>query len=199
MADKAGATARRASVASSQRLTIARRLRQRADRGARTRRAGNDGSLRQSPRAGGRRQRRARAIGGRLRPMGRQLRARRTAIDEDARSDLPRDVAARPDSPRPASRIACRDHPLVRRRVSRSARASGTRACLFQPGRDDDLAFRFGYDAGATRWPTWRLLYGLSATSSARVPLSKVPGADGERHACRLARMWDNCWRRISN
>ena len=27
----------------------------------------------------------------------------------------------------------------------------------FEPGRDDDLAFRFGHDPGVTQWPTWRL------------------------------------------
>ena len=68
---------------------FARRLRQRAHRRARLRRAGNDGSLRQSPRIGVWRQGCARTIGGRLRLVGRQLHARRVAVDAGARCGLP--------------------------------------------------------------------------------------------------------------
>ena len=46
-----------------------------------------------------RRQGRAGALGGRLRPMGRQLRARRAASDEGALAAFLSDVEARPDSP----------------------------------------------------------------------------------------------------
>ena len=67
----------------------ARRLRQRTHCHARARRAGNDGSLRQGPRVGVWRQGCAGAIGGRLRLMGRQLHARRVAVDAGARSGLP--------------------------------------------------------------------------------------------------------------
>ena len=53
------------------------------------RRAGNDGSVRQGARVGSRRQGRARTIGGRLRPVGRQLTSGRAAVDEGARGGLP--------------------------------------------------------------------------------------------------------------
>ena len=123
MADKAGATARRAHrrLGRSEPATdaIARRLRQRALGGARLRRAGNDGSLRQSPRVGVWRQGCAGAVGGRLRPMGRQLHARRVAIDAGARGGLPQrrrgEARFARGRRRPSRR---RDHLLVRRRIS---------------------------------------------------------------------------------
>ena len=104
----------------------------------------------QSPPVGVRRKGRARAAGGRFRPMGRQLHAGRVAVDEGARGSLSR-------RHRGATRFA-----RGRRRASR-ARASPTGSreniveardhleralALFQPGRDDDLAFRFGPDPG---------------------------------------------------
>ena len=54
-----------------------------------------------------------------------------------------------------------RNDALVRRRVSRSTKHLERALALFQPGRDDDLAFRFGQDAGVaamlylalTLWP----------------------------------------------
>ena len=145
-ANRRGQGGRRAAAATD---AVARRLRQRAHRRARLRRAGNDGSLRQSPRVGVWRQGCARTIGGRLRLMGRQLRARRLAIDAGARSGLPQrrrgETRFARGRRRPSRR---RDHLLVRRRV-REARDHLERAlALFQPGRDDDLAFRFGLDPG---------------------------------------------------
>ena len=86
MADKAGAGDRRALRRAA---AIARRLRQRADRSARLRRARDDGGLRQSPRVGVGRQGCARTAGGRLWPVGGKLRARRAVGDEGARRDLP--------------------------------------------------------------------------------------------------------------
>ncbi len=129
MADRAGVTARRAAsrLGRSKSATdaVARRLRQRAHRGARLRGAGNDGSLRQSPRVGVWRQGCAGTIGGRLRPVGRQLRARRIAVDAGARGGIPQRHRG---EPRFAGGRCCaphrRGHPLVRRRVRRGARAA---------------------------------------------------------------------------
>ena len=69
--------------------------------------AGNDGSLRQSPRVGVWRQGRARTIGGRLGLMGRQLHARR-ACHRCGRTLRPSSATSRRDPirPRPASPIA---------------------------------------------------------------------------------------------
>ena len=61
------------------------------------------------------------------------------------------DVEARPDSPEAgvAYRAQGITHWFAGEYVG--AREHLERAlCLFQPGRDDDLAFRFGYDAGAS-------------------------------------------------
>ena len=142
--DGRGQGASRAAAATD---AAAGRLRQRAHRGARLRRAGNDGSLRQSPRVGVRRQRRARAIGGRLWPLGRQLRARRLAVDEGACGGLPQPTSRRdPIRPRPASRIASPGPPTVRWRVSRGAGSLGTGARLVRtrPRRRSGLSFRTG-------------------------------------------------------
>ena len=153
MADKAGATARRlpaGSAAPSQRLTqLAHRLRQRAHRRARLRRAGNDGSLRQSPRVGLWRQSRARTLGGRLRLMGRQLQPRRAAIDAGARGGIPQRHRGETRFAR-GRRCAShrRNYSLVRRRVHEARDHLERALALFQPGRDDDLAFRFGLDPG---------------------------------------------------
>ena len=92
-----------------------------------------------------RRQGCARTIGGRLRPLGRQLRARRVAVDAGARGGLPRRrrgearfARGRRRSPRR------RGHVLVRRRVSRGARSLGTRARLVptRPRRRSGLSLR---------------------------------------------------------
>jgi predicted ATPase len=61
-----------------------------------------------------------------------------------------RDVAAKPDSPEAgvAHRVCAQTHWFAGEYVE--ARHHLERAlALFQPGRDDDLAFRFGHDAGA--------------------------------------------------
>ena len=58
------------------------------------------------------------------------------------------DVEAKPDSPRASRPTRRRDHTLVCRRVSGGARPLERALALFQPGRDDDLAFRFGSDPG---------------------------------------------------
>ena len=65
--------------------TLARRLRQRPFRGARAGRAGDDGSFREGPRGGAWRTRGARTAGGRLGPLGRQLRSGRTVVDDGPR------------------------------------------------------------------------------------------------------------------
>ena len=198
MADKAGATARRAHrrLGRSEPATdaVARRLRQRAHRRARLRRAGNDGSLRQSPRVGVRRQGRARTIGGRLRSVGRQLRAGRVAVDEGARSGLPQrrrgETRFARGRRRPSRR---RGHLLVRRRVSRSAGSSRTRARLVptRPRRRSGLSLRTG---------PRRRRDGLSGDCvvAARRGRSRDfahrPHADADRgpHPCRHARVWKN-------
>ena len=89
----------------------------------------------------------ARAVGGRLRLMGRQLRARRLAIDAGARSGLPQrrrgETRFARGRRRPSRR---RDHLLVRRRVSRGAGSLRTRARLVptRPRRRSGLSLRTG-------------------------------------------------------
>ena len=72
------------------------------------------------------------------------------------------DVEASPDSPEAGvAHRAAGINVLVRRRISRGAGHLERALALFQPGRDDDLAFRFGQDAGVaamhylalTLWP----------------------------------------------
>ena len=78
------------------------------------------------------------------------LRAWRVALDAGARRGLPRRRRGETRFAR-GRRRSSRDgnHALVRRRVSsRRAIIWNARSTLFQPGRDDDLAFRFGQDAG---------------------------------------------------
>ena len=150
MADKAGGTA--GSAAARRRTNddaVARRLRQRALGGARLWRARNDGSLRKGPRVGVWRQGRAGTAGGRLRPMGRQLHPRRAAAMREHSATFLSDVEAKPNSPEAsvAHRVAGITHWFAGE--YREAREHLERALpLFQPGRDDDLAFRFGHDAG---------------------------------------------------
>ena len=126
---------------------VARCLRQRAHRRARLWRAGNDESLRQSPRVGVRRQGCARTIGGRLRLMGRQRHARRLAIDAGARSGLPQRHRGETRFARGRRRPSVRrDHLLVRRRVSRGAGSprKGARLVPTRPRRRSGLSFRTG-------------------------------------------------------
>ena len=152
MADKAGATARRAtggSAAASQRLTqlhVAYGNALIAARGYR--RAGNNGGLRQSPRVGVRATRmrpsdwRPTTVYGSAATCGANLPSMRTHA-----AAFLSDVEARPNSPEAgvAHRVA-RDHSLVRRRVSRSARSSGTRARSVptRPRRRSGLSLRAG-------------------------------------------------------
>ena len=85
----------------------------------------------------------ARAIGGRLRRMGRQLRAWRAAIDAGARSGLPQrrrgETQVARSRRRPSRRRA---HLLVRRRVSRSAGSTrkGARRVRARPRRRSGLS-----------------------------------------------------------
>ena len=174
MADKAGATAQQAtggSAAPNQRLTQLHVAYGNAlYRGARLRRAGNDGSLRQSPRVGVWRQGCAGTIGGRLWPMGRQLHARRVAIDAGARGGLPQrrrgETRFARGRRRPSRR---RDHLLVRRRVSRGAGSSwNVRSPCSNPAATTIWPFASDRTPASPRWPIWRLCHGLSARSIAR-------------------------------
>ena len=91
-----------------------------------------------------RRQGRARTIDGRLRTVGRQLHAWRAIGDEGARRGFPQRRRARPDSPEAGVAHRARGHALVRRRVSRSAGSSGTRArpVPTRPRRRSGLSLR---------------------------------------------------------
>ena len=111
------------------------------------------------------------------------------------------DVEARPDSPEAG--VAHRAAGLTRWFAGeyREARDHFERAlALFQPGRDDDLAFRFGQDAGVAAM-------GLSGdcVMAARRGRSRDfahrphADADGGPHPCRHARGWKNCTRPCSN
>ena len=94
---------------------VACRLRQRAPRRARHWRAGDDRSLRESPRGGAWRQGRAGTAGGRLRPVGRQPRARRAAGDEGALGGFPKRRRGETQLARGRRRASRpRDHSLVR-------------------------------------------------------------------------------------
>ena len=148
MADKAGAQAAgaRRLAAPNQRLTqlhVAYGNALFAARGYG--RAGNDGGLRQSPRVG---------VGDKDAPerlaadyglwVGSYVRGELSSMRAQAATFL-RDVGARPDSPEAgvAHRAAGITHWFAGE--YREARDHLERAlALFQPGRDDDLAFRFG-------------------------------------------------------
>ena len=93
---------------------------------------------------------RAGTAGGRLWPVGRKLRARRAGGDEGAVAEtFLRDVEARPDLQESESPTAQRDPRVGLAGEYRDAREHLEHAlALFQPGRDDDLAFRFGQDPG---------------------------------------------------
>ena len=150
---------------------IACRLRQRAHRGAGLQRAGNDGSLRQSPRVGS----------GDKDTPGRLAADYGLWVGSYMRGDLPSmrahaaaflsDVEARPDSPEAgvahrAAGITCWFAGEYREARDHLERA----LALFQPGRDDDLALplrmgprrrRDGHSGAPRR--------GLSARSIARL------------------------------
>ena len=176
MADKAARRRSRRQVVSPLRTgddAAARGLWQRAHRGARPRRGGNDRSLRQGARVGVWRQGRAERLAADYGLwVGSHARGE-LAIDEGARGGLPQrrrgETRLARGRRRPSRR---RDHLLVRRRVSRSAGSSGTRARLVptRPRRRSGLSLRTGRRR-RTQWPIWRLRRGLSARSIARVSL----------------------------
>jgi hypothetical protein len=191
MADRASATARRApggSAAPSKRSAQIQVAYGNALLAAR----GQGARFRQSPRVGVRRQGCAGAVGGRLRLMGRQLRARRVAIDAGARSGLPRrrrrETRFVRGRRRPSRR---RDDLLVRRRVSRGAGSFRTRARLVptRPRRRSGLSLR-------SRPRRCRDgLYDDCAMASRRSRsrgFAYRPRADADRgpHPCRHARGW---------
>ena len=104
------------------------------------------------------------------------------------------DVEARPDSPEAgvahrAAGITCWFAGEYREARDHFERA----LALFQPGRDDDLAFRFGLDPGVAA---------MAYLAIASWPLGEVDraifahrahaDADGGPHACRHARAWKN-------
>ena len=176
--DRHGGQGGRDGAAGSRRLgrsesatdAIARRLRQRAHRGARPRRAGNDGSLRQSPRVGVRRRGRARTVGGRLRLMGRQLRARRVCR-RCGRTRRPSSATSRRDPirPRPASPIAPPGS-LTGSPESIAKRAIiwNARSLCSNPAATTIWPFASDRTPASRRWPTWRSRRGRSARSIAR-------------------------------
>ena len=121
-------------------------------------------------RIGSRRQGRARTIGGRLRFVGRQLRARRVAVDAGARRGLPRrrrgETRFARGRRRPSRR---RDNLLVRRRISRGAGSSwNARSPYSNPAATTIWLFVSDRTPASWRCIISRLRYGRSATSIAR-------------------------------
>ena len=112
------------------------------------------------------------------------------------------DVEARPDSPEAGVGSPCaRIDALVRRRVSSKRAGHLERAlALFQPGRDDDLAFRFGHDPGVAAmlylalalWPLGDVERAISLDRDAC--RRGICGPRPYRHAC----AW-KCMRPCSN
>ena len=85
------------------------------------------------------------------------------------------DVEASPDSPEAGVAHRAAGMTCWFAGEYREARDHLERAlALFQPGRDDDLAFRFGHDAGVAQCLAWRLRHGLSAKSIGRFRSSTV-------------------------
>ena len=163
---------------------VARRLRQRADRRARLRRAGNDGSLRKSPRVGVWRQGRAGTVGGRLRPVGRQLRARRTAVDAGARGGLSQRRRGETRFARGRRRSSRRrDDVLVRRRVSRGAGSSwNARSPCSNPAATTIWPFASDMDPGVAAmlylaialWPLGEVERAISLVDSAQARIAAI-------------------------
>ena len=104
------------------------------------------------------------------------------------------DVEARPDSPEAgvahrAAGITCWFAGEYREARDHLERA----LALFQPGRDDDLAFRFGQDPGVAAmvylaiasWPLGEVDRAISLVDSMQTRIA-------DRHACRHARVWKN-------
>ena len=178
------------------------RLRQRALRRARLRRAGNDGSVRQSPRVGVWRQGRARAVGGRLRAVGRQLRARRVAVDAGARRRLSSATSRRdPIRPRPASRIASAGSlagspaSIAKRGIIWNARSPCS-----NPAATTIWPFASDMDPASPRWSISRLRsWPLGEVDRAVSLIDAHADADRGPHPCRHARAWKTCTRPCSN
>ncbi len=205
MADKAGATARRApggSAAPNQRLTQLHVAYGNALIAARGYGAPEttEAFARARESAYGDKDR-ARAVGGRLRLVGRQLRAGRAAVDEGARGGLPQRRRGETQFARGRRRASrCRDtHWFAGEYVE--ARDHLERAlALFQPGRDDDLAFRFGHDAGVAAmlylaimlWPLGDVERAVSLVDGAQ---ARIAGVD----ACPARTRMGNCTRPCSN
>ncbi len=112
-----------------------------------------------------------------------------------------RDVEARPDSPEAS--VAHRAAGITRWFAGEYSQAQEhlERAlALFEPGRDDDLAFRFGHDAGVgamlylaiTVWPMGELDRPLSLVESATTRI-------GQRALMSEPRPMPPCMRRCSN
>ena len=118
----------------------------------------------------------ARTIGGRLRLMGRQLRARRIAVDAGACGGIPQRHRGEPQF---AGGRHCAPHhrryPPVRRRVRRGARAvlNGPSRCS-NPAGTTIWQFASDMTQASLQCFTWRLHYGPSAKSNARCPWPKV-------------------------
>ena len=94
--------------------------------------------------------------------MGRQLRAWRIAIDAGARSGVPRRRRSEPRVARGRCRSPRRRDDVLVRRLANIARRGitwkGRSPCSNPAMYDDDLAFRFGHDAGASAmFIAWRL------------------------------------------
>ena len=104
------------------------------------------------------------------RAVGRQLRARRVAIGARGGWAFLSDVEARPDSPEAGVAHRAAGQTCWFAGEYREARDHFERAlALFQPGRDDDLAFRFGLDPGVAAMANLATRRGLSARSIARL------------------------------
>jgi predicted ATPase len=111
-----------------------------------------------------------------------------------------RDVSARPDSPEAgvAHRIAGTTHWFAGEYVE--ARRHLERAvALFQPGRDDDLAFRFGHDAGVTSmlhlaltlWPLGDVGRAISLVDGARKRIKGLSHIGTHAHGNMYAAMFE--------
>ena len=128
--------------------------------------------------------------------------AGRLAVDEGACGGLPQ-------RRRGETRLARGRRRPSRRRASHTgspasiveARDHFERAlALFQPGRDDDLAFRFGQDPGVAAMLYLALaLWPLGEVDRAVSLVDAHAGADRGPLACRHARVWKQCMRPCSN
>jgi len=154
------------------------------------------------------RQRRTGAAGGRLRSVGRQSCAGRIAIDEKDAATFLSHIEARPDSAEAgvAHRAAGLTHWFAGE--YREARGHLERAvALFEPGRDDDLAFRFGQDTGVaamlylalTLWPMGDIERAISLARDAEARIAGLAHVHtsvfGEHLAAMFELMRGNCSR----